>query len=100
MDKKEQNYSQSFSMFSLRICSGIMDSVCSAAEIYFMNLPKDCEKQPISCDLFQMQHDGSGGSHLIDTGIKKAGNRPRQHDCNILEKNLELRIISRLYCCV
>ena len=26
---------------------------------------KDCEnKYRISCDLFQMQHDGSGGSHI------------------------------------
>ena len=51
-------------MFSLRICSGIMDSVCSAAEIYFMESAKTEKTNPISCDLFQMQHDGSGGSHI------------------------------------
>ena len=53
-------------MFSLRICSGIMDSVCSAAEIYFMESAKTVKTNPISCDLFQMQI-----THLIDTGTVK-----------------------------
>lgn len=51
-------------MFSLRIYSGIMVSVCSATEICFMESAKTVKTNPISCDLFQMQHDGSGGSHI------------------------------------
>lgn len=55
-------------MFSLRICSGIMDSVCSAAEICFMESVKTVKTNPISCDLFQMIWRIT---HLIDTGTVK-----------------------------
>lgn len=51
-------------MFSFRICSGIMDSICSAAEICFMESAKTVKTNPISCDLFQLQHDESGESHI------------------------------------
>ena len=51
-------------MFSLGICSGIMVSVCSAAEIYFMESTKTVKTNPINCDLFQMQHGGFGESHI------------------------------------
>ena len=51
-------------MFSLRICSGIMVSVCSAAEICFTESVQTAKTGLISCDLFQMQHDGSGESHI------------------------------------
>lgn len=51
-------------MFSLRICSGIMVSVCSAAEICFTESVKTAKTDLINCDLFQMQHGGSGGSHI------------------------------------
>ena len=55
-------------MFSLRICSGIMDSICSAAEICFMESAKTVKTNPISCDLFQMIWRIT---HLIDTGTVK-----------------------------
>lgn len=51
-------------MFSLRICSGIMDSICSAAENMLMESAKTVKTNPISCDLFQLQHDESGESHI------------------------------------
>ena len=51
-------------MFSLRICSGIMVSVCSTAEICFMESAKTVKTNPISCDMFQLQHDESGESHI------------------------------------
>ena len=51
-------------MFSLRICSGIMDSICSAAEICFTESVKTAKTGLINCDLFQMQHGGFGESHI------------------------------------
>lgn len=64
MDKKRTELIPLLLMFSLRICSGIMDSVCSAAEICFMEPAKTAKTGLISCDLFQLQHDESGESHI------------------------------------
>ena len=68
MDKKRTELIPLLLMFSLRICSGIMDSVCSAAEICFMESVKTVKTNPISCDLFQMIWRIT---HLIDTGTVK-----------------------------
>lgn len=35
-----------------------------AAEICFMESAKTVKTNPISCDLFQLQHDESGESHI------------------------------------
>ena len=64
MDKKRTELIPILLMFSLRICSGIMVSVCSVAEICFTESVQTAKTGLISCDLFQMQHDGSGGSHI------------------------------------
>lgn len=64
MDKKRTELIPILLMFSLRICSGIMDSICSAAEICFTESVKTAKTGLISCDLFQMQHGGFGESHI------------------------------------
>lgn len=64
MDKKRTELIPILLMFSLRICSEIMVSVCSAAEICFTESVQTAKTGLISCDLFQMQHDESGESHI------------------------------------
>ena len=64
MDKKRTELIPILLMFSLRIYSGIMVSVCSATEICFMESAKTVKTNLINCDLFQMQHNESGESHI------------------------------------
>lgn len=64
MDKKRTELIPILLMFSLRICSGIMISVCSVAKICFTESVKTAKTGLINCDLFQMQHGGFGESHI------------------------------------
>ena len=51
-------------MFSFASVPGSWIPSAVQPEICFMESVKTVKTNPISCDLFQMQHDGSGESHI------------------------------------